>query len=114
MLIITIFFRKIVLIAVQDSGSKLGRSGLYALKQFNSRVRAVYRGSLALFGYIGRSRRRYSGQIVQRNRYKGPSVLTANGYLPRFPGQDKTYNSCWKDKLNNCLDIILNETLQKS
>ena len=75
---------RLVLVAIQDEGSKkMSNSAYDALKRFGARnqIRFNYRSSYALLGWSG------DGQLsavtqVQRKRYQGPSIISTVLSIP--------------------------------
>ena len=68
---------KVVLVAVQDSGSGHARVAVSSLRRLGARGRLLngFRQSFALVGYAGRRKPRWVRQ-VQRPRRRGPSVIS--------------------------------------
>ena len=78
--------RKIVLMAIQDDGSKYVKPALHAfLRRVRGRpYRIGFRGSFAFVGFYGRGRRPRWVRQVTRPRRKGPSQLSVNIRLPKL------------------------------
>ena len=74
---ISVFFRKVILIAVQDEGrSRMTSSLESAIRRVGgvNPVRPVYRGSYALVGYTGPDRPSWIEQVTKMRR-RGPSEI---------------------------------------
>ena len=68
---------KVVLVAIQDEGSRFARPVYSALRRLGARGRLLtgFRHSFALVGHAGRRKPRWV-RHVQRPRYRGPSVIS--------------------------------------
>lgn len=77
--------RKIVLVTIQDEGSKYITDAEDALKRLGAKdpILKDYRGSLALVGYAGDATPSWIS-LVQRNSGEGPSEISVR--IPLSPG----------------------------
>ena len=74
---------KIVLVAIQDEGSKYVSSAVDALKRLGATAPILtdFRGSFALVGYAGEPKPSWITQ-EQQNSAKGPSVVSVQILFP--------------------------------
>ena len=74
---ISLHFRYIVLVAIQDEGSRYGGPALDALRRKGAKdpILTDYRGSYALAGYAQPNKPSWVSQ-AQKNRGQGPSEIT--------------------------------------
>lgn len=69
--------RKIVVIAVQDDGSRYISAAIEEIKRLGGyRITSTFRGSYALVGYSGKGRPLWVTQR-QARRYRGPSTVSS-------------------------------------